>query len=57
MLRLTSVVTRYGRTVALHGVSLHVREGEIVALVGANGAGKTTMLNTISGMTPPTKGR
>ncbi|MHB9134335.1 MAG: ABC transporter ATP-binding protein [Armatimonadota bacterium] len=56
MLRLASVVTSYGRTIALHGVSLHVREGEIVALVGANGAGKTTILNTISGIIHPGKG-
>ena len=56
MLRMVSVVTKYGRTTALHGVSLHVREGEVVALVGANGAGKTTLLNTISGLTPPTSG-
>lgn len=56
MLRLASVVTKYGRTTALHGVSLHVREGEVVALVGANGAGKTTLLNTVSGIIPPTSG-
>jgi len=56
MLKLTSVVTSYGRTVALHNISMHVGEGEIVALVGANGAGKTTVLNTISGITPPSKG-
>lgn len=56
MLRMASVITAYGRTVALRGVSLHVREGEIVALVGANGAGKTTVLNTISGITPLSKG-
>ena len=56
MLRLASVITKYGRTTALHGVSLHVRAGEVVALVGANGAGKTTMLNTISGITPAAGG-
>jgi branched-chain amino acid transport system ATP-binding protein len=56
MLRLSSVVTQYGRTPALHGVSLHVNPGEIVALVGANGAGKTTILNTISGITPASRG-
>ena len=56
MLKLTSVVTSYGRTVALHNISMHIGAGEIVALVGANGAGKTTVLNTISGITPPTKG-
>jgi len=56
MLRLASVVTKYGRTTALHGVSLHVSAGEVVALVGANGAGKTTLLNTISGITPAAGG-
>lgn len=56
MLKLASVVTNYGRTTALHGVSLHVGKGEIVALVGANGAGKTTVLNTISGILHPHKG-
>ncbi len=56
MLKLTSIVTAYGHTIALHNISMHVDEGEIVALVGANGAGKTTVLNTISGITPPAKG-
>jgi branched-chain amino acid transport system ATP-binding protein len=56
MLRLSSVVAHYGHTAALHGASLHVRKGEIVALVGANGAGKTTILNTISGILHPTRG-
>jgi branched-chain amino acid transport system ATP-binding protein len=56
MLRLSSVITHYGNIAALHGVSMHVDQGEIVALVGANGAGKTTALNTISGILHPTKG-
>lgn len=56
MLRVKSLVTYYGGIQALKGVSLHVNEGEIVALVGANGAGKTTMLNTVCGMVPSTSG-
>lgn len=57
MLRVQSVVTYYGRVLALKGVSLHVDQGEIVAIVGPNGAGKTTILNTISGIVPPRSGK
>jgi len=56
VLALRSVVSGYGGIVALKGVSLHVAPGEIVALVGANGAGKTTILNTIFGMLRPRSG-
>jgi branched-chain amino acid transport system ATP-binding protein len=56
MLELNAVNTYYGKVRALWDVSLRVDEKEIVALVGANGAGKTTMLNTISGMIHPTSG-
>jgi len=52
MLRLKNVNTYYGKVHALKNVSLHLGEGEIVTLIGANGAGKTTILNTISGVTP-----
>jgi branched-chain amino acid transport system ATP-binding protein len=57
VLKLQSVVTYYGRILALKGVSLHVEPGEIVAIVGPNGAGKTTALNTISGVLSPRSGR
>lgn len=57
MLKLQSVVTYYGRILALRGVSLHVAPGETVAIVGPNGAGKTTTLNTISGVIAPGSGR
>jgi len=56
MLEVNSVNTFYGKIRALWEVSLRVDEREIVALVGANGAGKTTMLNTISGVIHPTSG-
>jgi branched-chain amino acid transport system ATP-binding protein len=50
VLELHDVHTYYGRIHALQGVSLEVRKGEIVTLIGANGAGKTTILKTISGL-------
>lgn len=57
MLKLQSVITYYGRILALRGISLHVNPGEIVAIVGPNGAGKTTALNTISGVINARSGR
>ncbi|RII31446.1 MAG: branched-chain amino acid ABC transporter ATP-binding protein [Geobacter sp.] len=56
MLRLKNINTYYGKVHALKNVSLHLGEGEIITLIGANGAGKTTILNTISGVTPATSG-
>jgi branched-chain amino acid transport system ATP-binding protein len=56
MLEVNAVNTFYGKVRALWDVSLKVDEKEIVALVGANGAGKTTVLNTISGVIHPTSG-
>jgi len=50
VLSLTDVKSRYGRIEALHGVSLEIAEGEVVAVIGANGAGKTTMMRAISGV-------
>jgi branched-chain amino acid transport system ATP-binding protein len=50
MLELTDVQVRYGNILALQGVSLTVAKGELVALIGSNGAGKTTVLRTISGL-------
>lgn len=50
MLRIKNLHTYYGRIKALDNVSLHVQAGEIVSLIGANGAGKTTILNTVSGV-------
>jgi branched-chain amino acid transport system ATP-binding protein len=56
VLILTSVETYYGNVQALKSISLHVNQGEIVALIGANGAGKTTALHTISGLLAPRRG-
>ena len=56
MLKVKNVNTYYGKVHALKNISLHLSAGEIVALIGANGAGKTTMLNTLSGVTPPASG-
>ena len=56
MLELRDVCTFYGNIPALHGISLKVNEGEIVTLIGANGAGKSTVLNTVSGLLHPRSG-
>jgi branched-chain amino acid transport system ATP-binding protein len=57
LLRLDDVTTSYGAIEALRGVSLVVHPGETVAVIGANGAGKSTMLMTISGIVPSRAGR
>ena len=57
LLELTDVHVHYGKVEALKGVSLSVDEGEIVSLIGGNGAGKSTTLKTISGLRPVTSGR
>ena len=56
MLELRNVDTYYGNIQALKSVSIDVEEGEIVTLIGANGAGKSTTLMTICGVTPPRSG-
>lgn len=57
MLRIENIDVFYGDAQALDGVSLDIAEGAIVAIVGANGAGKTSLIRTIAGMHPPTRGR
>lgn len=57
MLELTNIETYYGPVMAIRGVSMQVREGQVAVLLGANGAGKTTVLKTISGAMDPQKGR
>jgi branched-chain amino acid transport system ATP-binding protein len=56
LLKLTEIDTYYGRAQTLHGVSLEVNEGEIVTILGANGAGKSTTLLTISGIVRAKRG-
>jgi branched-chain amino acid transport system ATP-binding protein len=56
LLELHDVHAFYGNIEALKGVSLEVNEGEIVTLIGSNGAGKSTTLRAISGLTPPREG-
>ena len=56
MLRINGIETFYGKVRALDGITLEVNAGEIVALIGANGAGKSTTLKTISGLLKPARG-
>lgn len=57
MLKIKNINTYYGKVHALKNISLHLKKGEIVTLIGANGAGKTTILNSISSVTPPLNGQ
>jgi branched-chain amino acid transport system ATP-binding protein len=56
LLEVSDVHTFYGSIEALKGISLTVEEGEVVTLIGSNGAGKSTTLRSISGLTPPREG-
>src|SRR5947209_8657204 len=57
LLQVESIHTFYAAIEALKGISLEVHEGEIVTLIGSNGAGKSTTLRSISGLNQPRKGR
>ena len=57
LLTLRNIETYYGPILAIKGISLDVRIGQIVTILGANGAGKTTILKTISGAMDPQKGK
>jgi branched-chain amino acid transport system ATP-binding protein len=56
MLEIENIVCRYGKVEAIKGVSLQVRKGELVTVIGTNGAGKTSTLRAISGLLPPSSG-
>jgi ABC-type branched-subunit amino acid transport system ATPase component len=56
LLSVKGIDVAYGQTQVLFGVDLEVAEGEIVALLGTNGAGKSTVLRAVAGLTPPTRG-
>ena len=56
LLALHDIHTYYGNIEALKGISLEVEDGEVVTLIGSNGAGKSTTLRSISGLTPPREG-
>src|SRR4030042_3510999 len=56
LLEVNNIHTYYGAIHALKGLSRHVEEGEIVTLIGSNGAGKSTTLNTICGILRPREG-
>jgi branched-chain amino acid transport system ATP-binding protein len=56
MLQIKGIDTFYGKSHVLQGISMEVRQGELVSLLGRNGAGKTTTLRSIMGLTPPRSG-
>lgn len=56
MLKVTDLAVSYGHVEALRGINVEVHKGQIVSIIGANGAGKTTMLRTISGLVKPKTG-
>lgn len=57
MLKVTDLKVNYGVIQAIKGVSFEVNEGEVIALIGANGAGKTTILHTVTGLIAPKSGK
>ena len=57
MLRVDDIHTYYGDSYILQGLSLEIRSGEVVAVLGRNGVGKTTLVRSIIGLTPPRRGR
>lgn len=56
LLRVSDIHTYYGDSYVLQGVSLNLRKGQIAAILGRNGMGKTTMIRSVAGLTPPRSG-
>ena len=56
MLELKNISVHYGQIQVLHSINIDVPQGDVVAIIGANGAGKTTVLRTISGFLHPSSG-
>jgi branched-chain amino acid transport system ATP-binding protein len=56
LLEVKDLIVHYGKGEALKGISLHIDEGEVVCIVGANGAGKTTIMRVLAGLKKPTSG-
>jgi branched-chain amino acid transport system ATP-binding protein len=56
LLEIKNMTVHYGKALALDNVSLEIEEGEIVSIIGANGAGKTTVIRSVSGLKTPTSG-
>ncbi|OYW19517.1 MAG: ABC transporter ATP-binding protein, partial [Burkholderiales bacterium 12-64-5] len=57
MLHLSNIRAAYGQVAALHGIDMEIHAGEVVALIGSNGAGKSTTLKVLSGLVQPTAGK
>ncbi|UCE62577.1 MAG: ATP-binding cassette domain-containing protein, partial [Nitrospirota bacterium] len=57
MLKIDDIHTYYGESYVLQGISLEVGEGSVVGILGRNGMGKTTLIRSIVGFTPPRRGR
>ena len=57
LLSVEDLDVRYGHAQVVHGVSMHLKEGELVCIVGRNGAGKTSLLKSIGGFMKPAAGR
>ena len=55
MLKIENLEVSYGMIKAIKGISFEVDKGEIIALIGANGAGKTTILHTVTGLVPASR--